>query len=41
VIARLLADVTVASTHLVHNHRTWDPLGRRLLGLDLGRTAYI
>jgi len=28
-------------THLVHNHRSWETLGRRLLGLPLGRTAYI
>lgn len=41
VLGRLQADATVAATHLVHNHRTWDPLGRRLLGLELGMTAYI
>jgi len=40
-LARLHADATVAMTHLVHNHRSWETLGRRLLGLPLGRTAYI
>jgi hypothetical protein len=40
-LARLHADATVAATHLAHNHRSWEPLGRRLLGLELGHTAYI
>ena len=40
-LARLHADATVAATHLAHNHRAWEPLGRRLLDLPLGQTAYI
>jgi alkylation response protein AidB-like acyl-CoA dehydrogenase len=40
-LARLHADATVAATHLAHNHRTWETLGRRMLDLPLGRTPYI
>jgi indole-3-acetate monooxygenase len=42
VFAQLVADATVANTHVVHSHRNWAPLGARLTGHPIsGPTVFI
>jgi alkylation response protein AidB-like acyl-CoA dehydrogenase len=42
VFGRLAADAAVATTHVVHSHRNWGPLGARLSGRPLeGPTVFI
>lgn len=42
VFAQLVADASVAKTHVVHSHRNWAPLGARLSGRPIeGPTVFI
>ena len=42
VFAQLVADASVAKTHVVHSHRNWAPLGARLSGRPVeGPTVFI
>ncbi len=42
VFALLVADASVAKTHIVHSHRNWVPLGARLSGRPInGPTVFI
>ncbi|MBT8240451.1 MAG: hypothetical protein KJN63_04425, partial [Acidimicrobiia bacterium] len=42
IFARLVADATVANTHVVTSHRNWAPLGARLARRPIaGPTVFI
>ena len=42
VFAQLVADASVANTHVVHSHRNWAPLGARLSGRPIeGPTVFV